>query len=723
MITKRPLFTASDLLGNRRKLLGACMVLLVLLIGATWLIVNNSQQKLIEFKSRQIANVVANQATTARSIYTRTVVSKLKKDGFQASTASDNTVGAVPIPAQFLKALAHDSSENSGGSYQFRPLSKWNLSAEQGLNDDFQKWAWEKLEEQDRKGSSGRIDWEPIWRIEQVGGIDALRYLVADPASSQSCVDCHNAMEKTPQIRAQRVQAGVPVGKTWELNDLMGALEVIVPVHESSVLAASQTRNGLLIVLAVSLIGILLVLGVSAIDRARALGLTRNLEHQARNDSLTNLPNRAGFEHVASRIIGASDKEKETHAVMLLDLNDFKRINDTLGHHIGDEVLVKVAQNLERHLPGNALVSRLGGDEFAILIPGADAETACVVATTIDQQLDQIIEIDEYRLHSPASIGVAFYPADSQQLDELLRCADVAMYCSKRNRGGYRFYNEEHDNNHLNTLSVISDFKSALNEGDLSLVYQPKFNIRTGSICGVEALLRWKHPEFGMIPPVRIIPIAEQTGQIGQLTKWTLETGLAQLKKWLGKGFDINLAINLSVEMLDKTSTVDMILSCLRSADIPASRLVIEVTESAMMSDPDLALELITMLSDNGVIISLDDFGTGYSSLSQVHKLPLDELKLDRSFLLNADQDKNKAIIKTAIELAANLGLVLVAEGVEDLDTLALLYDLECEVVQGYLLSRPISPEEIDKQFKLLEKAAGQLAIELSGIAYVSAAA
>lgn len=698
-----------EFMGVRRNLLVMCVALLCVLISVTWLIVNNSQQKLIEFKSRQIANVVATQATTARSLYSRTIVAKLKADGFSASTQSDNTIGAVPIPAQFLKALAHDSSARSGGSYQFRPLSKWNLSPDQGLKDDFQRWAWSGLERQQRNESKSAVEWTPIWRIEEFDGNKALRYLVADPAASQSCVDCHNAMEQQPGIKAIRKEAGVASGKVWQLHDLMGALEVIVPVHEASLLAANQTRNGLAIILTVSIIGLILVFGVTAIDRSRSIAITRDLEYQARHDALTTLPNRSGFNQLIDPIFGSSKNENnpELHAVMLLDLDDFKRINDTLGHSTGDEVLKETARRLRSVLPPSGVIARLGGDEFAVCLPGANHEAAKQVAEKIISTLDEVFEIGEYRLQSGASIGISCVPKDGHDQDEILRCADVAMYCAKRNREGYTFYDVDNDHNHLTILSTISDFKAALENNELAMVYQPKFDLQAGVVTGVEALLRWHHPEFGMIPPTRIIPMAEQCGQIEKLTRWTLQTGLSQLKKWHEQGHELQLAVNLSAQMLNTAATADLVLECLDEANIACEHLIIEVTETAMMEDPDCAEKLLTQLNQKGVVLSVDDFGTGYSSLSYIHRLPLQELKLDRSFLSCVDGNiKNTVILKTTIELAANLNLNLVAEGVEDAETLQMLLKSQCFTVQGFYLCKPDTGQNITDKLPALQQLA-----------------
>jgi len=688
--------------GRRRNMIGACLLLLFVLLIVTWTIVNNSQKELIEFKSRQIANVVASQAKTARSLYSKSVVAKLKRDGFSASTSSDDHIGSVPIPAQFLKLLSHDSSEKHKNEYRFQPISKWNLSPEQGLRDEFQRWAWAGLEQQANGVSGIPSSWKPVWRIEEVNGKQALRYMVADPAASMSCVNCHNTMEKTPTIQAIRQQARVEVGKTWQLHDLIGALEVIVPLDESSELAAGQTKDAILLILGVAITGLLLVMGIAAIDDARGAVLRKDLEYQARHDLLTTLPNRAGFEFQANALIDTESGHFDSHIVMLLDLNEFKIINDTLGHQTGDEVLKQVASRLRRCATGNIVVARLGGDEFALIIPDANAEGARELAKAIEHALDAVMEIGEYRLNTRASIGIARMPEDGDELNEILRCADVAMYHAKKNKASYSFYDSEYDHNSLNTLSIINDFKSVLENDGLSLVYQPKFDLTEGVISGVEALLRWDHPEFGMVSPLRVIPMAEQSGQIGALTRWTINTALVQLKLWQNEGHDIQMAVNLSAKMLDSVDTVTMILELLQVHGIACNRLITEVTETAIMRDALLAEQLLARLHRSGVVVSLDDFGTGYSSLAHVHKLKLNELKLDRSFLTNLSQAKNRAILKTTIELASNLELDLIAEGVEDAGTLALLLDMNCTKFQGYYLARPMAAELLTNEFDKL---------------------
>ncbi len=697
-------------INSKHGLFALSIVLVSLLILLTWVIISKSQNKIIEFKSLNVANVVATQATMARSVYTKSVVSKLTKEGYGASTNSANIPGAVPIPAQFLKQLATKSRSQNDGLYSFAPLSKWNLSPDQGLTDDFQIWAWERLEAQNKNLTGEAIKWEPVWRIETINDMKVLRYLYADPAASQSCVNCHNRMELLPETVARREAAGVETGKQWQLNELMGALEVVVPMDESSALAHAQTKSGLTILAIVGVASALIFAVFLALDSARTNKMTSELQYQANHDYLTTLPNRSGFEKALEELL-EEHSAGDSHTLMLLDLDDFKRINDTLGHEIGDEVLKEVSQRLLNTLGESNLVARLGGDEFAVLLPNCDEEKANRTAKLLDDTLAETMSIGEYQLRSAGSIGIAMAPKNGTDSKELLRCADVAMYNAKNARAPFAFYNTDEDTNQLTTLSIIADFRQALEQGDLSLVYQPKFDIKAGCISGVEALLRWKHPTLGMISPIDIIPVAEQCGLISQLTHWTLVTALSQLKEWHKLGFKFSVAVNMSAQMLHDRESVDLIINDLTNSGVAAELLTIEVTESAMMMDPECAGEILARLNEQGIILSIDDFGTGYSSLAYIHTLPIKELKLDRSFVSDLGlEGKDTVIVNTAIELAHNLNLKLVAEGVEHAHSLDYLASIDCDIVQGYYLCKPKYADELTRLLPSLTALAAKVA-------------
>ena len=671
-----------------------CTTLLFVLLLLTWLTITNSQRKLIEFKSLQVAGVVSSQATAARSLYSQMVVAKLKADGFSASSESDNIVGAVPIPAQFLKNLAHSASESSEGQYRVRPLSKWNISPEQGLKDDFQKWGWEQLEKQQKSVQAETTNWKPVYRFENTAQGMSLRYLYPDPASGASCVACHNNLEALPAVVKNRENSGVELGKVWKLNDLMGALEVIVPIEDASAFADTQTRDGILILSAVALAGLLMIGAFFAFDLAKTKAMTTELEYQANHDYLTSLPNRSGFEMSQQRLLNEIDFEKQSNAVMLLDLNDFKRINDTLGHEVGDSVLIESAKRIRNAVNNRAIVARLGGDEFAVMISDTTRQEATAIANEIAQAFDPAILVGEYRLRTRPSVGIAMMPDDSTYASDALRCADVAMYVAKRGGTDIEFYKVAEDKNQLTKLSIISDFKTALSKNDLELYYQPKLDVNRGAFCGVEALLRWKHPVHGWVSPVEMLSIAEQCGLIDQLTRWTFMTGLNQIKKWTSKMPELTVSINLSTRMLNNVDTAELILQALRKSGVDGRNLIVEVTESGMLEDPECAIEILTTLNKHRIRSSIDDFGTGYSSLAHLQALPVNELKLDRSFMLNLnDSDKNKIIIKAAIELSHNLGIEIVAEGVETKEVLDYLIEADCNQVQGYFISKPLPAE------------------------------
>ncbi len=701
----------ASLLKERQRPLAFLLVLLLALLLLTWLMISYSQDRLIEFKSLQTAEVVATQATSARSVYSQSVVAKLRRDGFGASTSSDQIPGAVPIPAQFLKNLSHQSSEQSNGQYRYRPLSKWNMSPDQGLKDGFQFWAWSELEKQNYNVDEASRTWEPVWRIEENDDGKVLRYLYPDPASGASCVNCHNALEKQPEIIQIRMDNGVKPGRVWKLNDLMGALEVTVPLKKSSEFAATQTRNGLFIFSGVTLVGLMLVAAFTVIDAFRTRTMTRKLEHQATHDFLTSLPNRSGFELSQQTVLETHDLNDTSHAIMLLDLNDFKRINDTLGHEVGDGVLVEAARRLQTVIGDNDLVARLGGDEFAVLLTQTNRQRAADIAAKLTRAFDQEFVVDSYRLQSRASIGIAMMPDDATESKEALRCADVARYISKKGRIDHSFYNSADDKNHLTLLAVINDFRTALQNDRLSLVYQPKFDLNLGVVSGVEGLLRWVHPEHGAIAPDEIVPIAERCGLISELTAWSLRTGLRQLTEWLPQYPQLTIAVNLSARMLNDQNTVGLILKCLDEAGLTADKLTIEVTESSVMVDPECAERILAELDEAGVVLSIDDFGTGYSSLSYLHRLPVKELKLDQSFVKNlSDGGKDSIIVSATVELARELGLQIVAEGVENQHTLDWLCRLECDTIQGFYLCRPKSATELTARFPGLNLLASTIA-------------
>ena len=422
------------------------------------------------------------------------------------------------------------------------------------------------------------------------------------------------------------------------------------------------------------------------------------LQHQALHDALTGLPNRTLIQDRLHQAILAAQRHDESVALLMMDLNRFKEINDTLGHHVGDRVLQLVAERLSQLLRESDTVARLGGDEFAILLPLTDEQHAKHVAQKIQSALEQVFQVDGRNLYIGGSIGIALFPQHGPDGATLIKRADVAMYLAKRSNSGCAVYDFEQDRHSVGRLELVSELRKAIKENTLDLHYQPKLSLATGSIVGVEALLRWNHPQRGFVPPDALITIAEETGLIHPLTLWALDAALRQCAAWRHAGIELNVAVNLSVWNLQDPELYRQIADCLDSWNVPPSRLELEITESAMMADPARALDTLLRLDALGVRLAVDDYGTGFSSLAYLKSLPLDELKIDKSFILDMLQDENDTVIvQSTINLAHNLGLRVVAEGVEDSDTCDLLRDLGCDVVQGYYIGRPMPAAGLER--------------------------
>jgi diguanylate cyclase (GGDEF)-like protein/PAS domain S-box-containing protein len=422
----------------------------------------------------------------------------------------------------------------------------------------------------------------------------------------------------------------------------------------------------------------------------------RNLEHQATHDALTDLPNRGLLSERALKALLSHAREGKGLAMLLLDLDRFKDVNDALGHDVGDRLLQKVARRLGCPLDASAVLARLGGDEFAILLPDCDAAKARETAHRLVESLKSPFDVDDLSLHVDTSIGIALYPDHADDEQTLLRQADVAMYVAKQRRTSVSFYDPDDDLNSLRHLLLRGDLRRAIENDGLSLAYQPRVDSRTAAIVGVEALLRWNHPEHGPIAPDEFIPLAEHAGLIRPLTRWVCRTALRQCADWNSQGLSLNVSVNLSAHNLVEEDLPETIQGILAVYRVPARQLTLEITESVIMEDPELALRVVTRLRELGIGISIDDFGTGYSSLGYLVKLPAQELKIDKSFVMQMDQDPgNGIIVHSTIELAHNLGLKVVAEGVETAGVWNVLKHLGCDYGQGYLFSRPVGADEL----------------------------
>jgi diguanylate cyclase (GGDEF)-like protein/PAS domain S-box-containing protein len=440
--------------------------------------------------------------------------------------------------------------------------------------------------------------------------------------------------------------------------------------------------------------------GQDITDRKRA---EETLRHQALHDALTDLPNRTSLVGKLAHEIGNTGNDSRV-GLLLLGLDRFKEVNDTLGHASGDALLRQVGSRLQNALPGAGTLARVGGDEFAVLLPGADADAACATGERLLRVLEEPFQLDGSALEVSASIGVAVYPAHGddpagesvREADTLLRQADIAMYVAKGAQGGLALYTPEHDHHSPERLALVADLRRAIERDELVLHYQPQVDMRSGALAGVEALVRWKHPTRGLVPPDQFITIAEQTRMMKPLTRWVLQAALRQHRAWRDAGLEVPVAINLSVHDLQDPNLADDISALLTSQAVRPEQVCLEITESALLAEPQRARAILACLRDLGVRISIDDFGTGYSSLAYLKDLPVDELKIDRSFVRDmAAEASARAIVGAVVDLAHDLGLRVVAEGVEDRATLEVLASLGCGLVQGYYFCPPLSAAEL----------------------------
>ncbi|WP_050183512.1 EAL domain-containing protein [Domibacillus robiginosus] len=427
------------------------------------------------------------------------------------------------------------------------------------------------------------------------------------------------------------------------------------------------------------------------------------LEYQATHDSLTNLPNRFFLYKSLKERIEEHHTEGSSFALILLDLDQFKAINDTLGHHMGDQLLKEVGYCLRYVSRAGDIVARLGGDEFALLVKDISKANVMDVIGRIERVLSQPFIIEAKPLMINHSAGIALFPEHGMDEETLLRKADIAMYTAKTSSSGYSFYSDEQQQQtDLDQVMRMGELGSAIQNNELELHYQAKVDIKTNMVVGMEALVRWNHPELGLIFPDEFIPLAEQSGLIDSLTLCVLDRAAFQIRRWLDNGLQLTISVNLSARNLQDEGLPEKLKEILKKYEVPSECFTLEITESFIMTNPERAMEVLTQLHNMGVVLSIDDFGTGYSSLAYLKHLPVNEIKVDKSFVMDMIQDRNDMIIvKSIIHLAQNLSLKVTAEGVENEDILEKLREFQCDEAQGYFITKPLPADQI---FLSLEK-------------------
>ncbi|MEK6750511.1 MAG: EAL domain-containing protein [Pseudomonadota bacterium] len=423
---------------------------------------------------------------------------------------------------------------------------------------------------------------------------------------------------------------------------------------------------------------------------------TAALRYQAMHDSLTDLPNRNLLHDRLQQAIRVALRDRRTLALIIMDLNRFKEVNDTLGHQVGDKLLQQVAQRLRLILRESDTIARLGGDEFAILLPGADSGQAISTSGKIVSTFDQPFVVEGQRLHIGASLGITLFPQHGDDAVVLMQRADVAMYVAKRAGKHYAFYNPEEDQHSLRQLAIIGELRTAIEKNELVLHYQPAIDLRTRSVSGIEVLVRWQHANHGLLMPEEFVSLAEQTGLIRVLSSWVLRNALQECRGLLADNPDFQLSVNISMRNINDEEFFDDVAKILRRDNVSPAQLCFEITETAIMEDPEAAIRALLRLHELGIHFAIDDFGTGYSSLAYLRQLPVDDLKIDQTFVNSLVADDNSAVIvRSTVDLAHKLGKRVTAEGVVSEEAVRMLTQLECDAAQGHFFAAPMPFDDL----------------------------
>jgi diguanylate cyclase (GGDEF)-like protein len=549
-----------------------------------------------------------------------------------------------------------------------------------------------------------RLEWDRV-------AFNAAAYLISVAAAGAAlgALGYEPGMLVAPVVGRDLLLVAAAAGSLLAVNNALLAVVIALGEQASPLRVLAQdlrfklTSGGVLLALApvvviianhsLLLIPVLLVLGLRAAPGHRGPRAERELA--ARRDPLTKLANRLLFQESIDWAIDEADGQGR-FAVFLLDLDRFREINDTLGHGAGDRVIVEAGERLRAALPEEAILARVGGDEFGVLVPAATEPDLAEVTRALDGAFSSPFVVDSLPLSVGVSTGLVHHPEHGQDAETLLQRADVALYVAKEGHKGLETYHADRDRHSHRRLTLISDLQAAIENGQLHLHYQPKVDALDGVVTGVEALVRWRHPEHGPVSPDEFIPLAEATGLIGPLTEQVLTEALEQCALWRRSGFALDMAVNLSAQNLLEPGLCDKVASLLEAWEVEPGWLDLEITESSVMTDPEHALAVLEELAGLGVRLTIDDFGTGHSSLSYLRRLPVSQVKIDRSFVSGAGVNpEDAAIVQATVYLAKSLNMEVVAEGVEDAEAWTMLTRLGCDRIQGYHIAKPMEAQNL----------------------------
>jgi len=701
----------AEAIGLRRRVAFIALLCMVAVGLVTWRMVYLGQQRVIQHQAIEVAEVVARSALSARSVYTQQIVEKLARDGFGSHAAFENQAGFVPLPAQFLKMFGRQVSKENDGLFSYKPVSKWNLEPTQHLSDDFLRWAWPQLEVQDQADPKGPIDWQPVWRIEEIGGRRILRYLRADPASAQSCVACHNVHEMLDDVRAQRVALGVTPGKQFKLHQLLGAIDVSIPLDKVEVFAAAQNRVTLAVIIGVAGAGVLILGFLISLDVTRSRRMAHELSWQANHDSLTGLASRAAFERRAEELLGHARSGGGVHALLFMDLDQFKVVNDTSGHTAGDELLRELASVLKAQVRANDMLARLGGDEFGVLLEGCPPEKAVEIAEKLHAAVQGFRFLREGKTFSVGiSIGLCQIAPSTESVATVMSQADLACYAAKdggRNRIHIFSSTDAEITRRRSEMEWVSRISRAREEGRISLAVQDARRLNGAGLYR-ELLLRMVDEDGKPVAPATLIAAAERFNFMPTIDRWVVKTAFTAIARGnIAVGDDDILAVNLSGTSLNDEHFLDFIREHVRllPAGVP-ERVCFEITETAAVSSIARARDFIEAVRLMGFKFALDDFGSGSSSLVYIRQLPLDFLKIEGSFVQAILTDPvAHAMVEAVCHIGRAIHAGLVAEWVDTEALYARVREMGIDYAQGFAVS-PVVPLRLDTSGERLPIAA-----------------